>query len=41
MNEVAGRALHDKTTRGQELSLEERKQLNAWYTEVDRTERLT
>ncbi len=33
-----GQRLHDRATRGQKLSGEERAQLEAWYAEMDRAE---
>ncbi len=38
MNDQLGQQLHDRATRGQRLSTEEQKQLEAWYAEMDRAE---
>ncbi len=38
MKTELGQELHDRATRGQELSSEEQEQLQAWYAEMDRAE---
>jgi peptidoglycan hydrolase CwlO-like protein len=39
--ENIGRSLHDRATRGEHLTDEESRQLEAWYTMQDRTEAKT
>jgi hypothetical protein len=36
--DTAGQQLHDRATRGESLSAEERAQLNAWYARLDAEE---
>ena len=38
VSDELGRQLHDRATRGESLSVEEREQLEAWYVLLDRTE---
>ena len=38
VSEKAGRQLHDRATRGEELSVEEQSQLQKWYAARDRAE---
>ncbi len=38
MSDELGQQLHDRATRGEELSPEEQKQLETWYAELDRAE---
>lgn len=38
IDDELGRQLHDRATRGQQLSIEEQSQLQAWYDKWDRIE---
>ncbi len=38
MNDREGQHLHDRATRGQKLTNEEREQLEAWYSKMDQAE---
>lgn len=38
VSDELGKQLHDRATRGEALSIEERAQLEAWYAEKDRAE---
>lgn len=40
MSDERGQQLHDRATRGQQLTAEEQEQLDAWYAEMDRAEAL-
>ena len=41
INETLGKQLHDKMSRGETLSAEEREKLDAWYTWMDQEETST
>ncbi len=38
MSDELGQQLHDRATRGEELSAKEQKRLKAWYAELDQAE---